>query len=219
MAPSATDGPVPMDVDEKTYPPAKIFPVKEPKFEKIITPQFDGREKALAQPSGGAVIVIDNGKPSRASPPRVSSRSLLLAPSLSVNLTVSAGSSAIRVGWSFENRPRFIIPPIAAKYRDRKLSKTFSFAGSDCYAEPGARSHIRNAFEAGTGIVSNWDTMEHLLDYIFIKLGMNGDDGAGAIDMPIVMTEAVANLPYSRKSAPSCLTLFYMDSALTPWQP
>lgn len=84
-----------------------------------------------------------------------------------------------------------------SKYRDRKLGKTFSFAGQDCYADTTSRGHIRNAFEAGTGIVSNWDVMEHVLDHVFIKLGMNGVEGG--IDMPIVMTEAVANLPYSRK--------------------
>ena len=69
-----------------------------------------------------------------------------------------------------------------AKYRDRKLGKTFSFAGQDCYADTTARGHIRNAFESGTGVVSNWDAMEHVLDHIFIKLGMNGVDGA--IDLP-----------------------------------
>ena len=84
-----------------------------------------------------------------------------------------------------------------SKYRDRKLAKTFSFAGYDCYADTTAKGHIRSAFEAGTGIVSNWDVMEHVLDYIFLKLGMN--DADGAVDVPVVMTEAVANLPYSRK--------------------
>jgi actin-related protein 5 len=84
-----------------------------------------------------------------------------------------------------------------AKYRDRKLAKTYSFAGSDCYADTTARGHIRNAFEVGTSIVSNWDVMEHVLDYIFIKMGMNTHEGP--IDMPVVLTEAVANLPYSRK--------------------
>jgi actin-related protein 5 len=85
-----------------------------------------------------------------------------------------------------------------SKYRDRKAGKTFSFAGQDCYADTTARGHIRSAFEAGTGIVSSWDAMEHVLDHVFIKLGMNGVEGG--IDMPVVMTEAVANLPYSRKS-------------------
>lgn len=109
-----------------------------------------------------------------------------------------AGSSSVRAGWSFETKPRLAIPPIMSKYRDRKLGKTFSFAGQDCYADTTARGHIRNAFEAGTGIVSNWDVMEHVLDHVFLKLGMNGVEGN--VDMPIVMTEAVANLPYSRKS-------------------
>ncbi|KAL7804668.1 actin-like protein [Trichoderma aethiopicum] len=167
MAPSAIDDRLPQAPHEKTYPPAKIFPVKETKFEKFIEPQTDGRKKALEQP-GNAAIVIDNG------------------------------SSAVRAGWSFESGPRLNIPPIMAKYRDRKLGKTFSFAGSDCYADTTARGHIRNAFEAGTGIISNWDVAEHVLDYVFLKLGMNEADGA--IDVPIVMTEAVANLPYSRKS-------------------
>ncbi|KAH8173148.1 actin domain-containing protein [Sarocladium implicatum] len=167
MAPSATDEPMLAPPDTRTYPPAKIFPVKETKFEKFVEPTNDGRRRALEQP-GSAAIVIDNG------------------------------SHAVRAGWSFDSAPRFAIPPIMAKYRDRKFNKTFSFAGYDCYADTTAKSHIRNAFEVGTGIVSNWDVMEHVLDYTFLKLGMNQADGA--IDVPIVMTEAVANLPYSRKS-------------------
>ncbi|KAI1335436.1 putative chromatin remodeling complex subunit [Xylariaceae sp. FL0016] len=170
MAPSAVDTempPLPVR-EEKSYPPAKIFNMKETKFEKHVAPQPDGREKALAQPEGEVAIVIDNG------------------------------SSAVRAGWSFESKPRLSIPPIMAKYRDRKLGKTYSFAGYDCYADTTAKGHIRNAFEAGTGIVSNWDVEEHVLDWTFLKLGMNDVDGN--IDMPIVMTEAVANLPYSRKS-------------------
>ena len=84
-----------------------------------------------------------------------------------------------------------------AKYRDRKLGMTFSLVGSDCYADTAARGHIRNAYEAGTGIVANWDVMEHLLDYTFVKLGLNGNEGG--VDVPLVLTESVANLPYSRK--------------------
>lgn len=168
MAPSAIDqSAAAAPPDTKTYPPAKIFPMKETRFEKYIEPETGGRSKALQQPDSAA-IVIDNG------------------------------SHAVRAGWSFEKQPRFSMPPIMSKYRDRKLGKTFSFAGSDCYADTTARGHIRNAFEAGTGIVSNWDAMEHVLDYVFLKLGMN--DADGSIDAPVVMTEAVANLPYSRKS-------------------
>ncbi|KAK3369067.1 ARP5-like protein [Lasiosphaeria ovina] len=184
MAPSALD-----DINMagrrdawKTLPSPKLHPVREAKFEKYLTPQIDGHERALSQPEGQAAIVIDNG------------------------------SSTVRAGWSFEAKPRLQIPPIMAKYRDRKLGRTFSFAGQDCYADTTARGHIRNAFEAGTGIVSNWDVTEHVLDHVFIKLGMNGVDGA--IDMPIVMTEAVANLAYTRKSMTEIIFECYGAPAL-----
>ncbi|KAM4056746.1 actin domain-containing protein [Hirsutella rhossiliensis] len=131
-------------------------------------------------------------------PPQHDGRKRALENPGAAAIVIDNGSSAVRAGWSFESSPRFGVPPIMSKYRDRKLGKTFSFAGHDCYADTTAKSHIRNAFEAGTGIVSNWDVMEHVLDYVFLKLGMNEADGA--IDVPIVMTEAVANLPYSRKS-------------------
>lgn len=120
-----------------------------------------------------------------------------LPPCLFFNANELPGSSSTRAGWSFENSPRLNIAPIFARYRDRKLNKTYSFVGADVYSDTTARGHLRNAFEAGSGIVSNWDVMEQILDYVFIKLGIDGQNSA--LDMPIVMTEAVANLPYSRK--------------------
>ncbi|KAL9945036.1 Actin- protein 5 [Verticillium nonalfalfae] len=170
MAPSATDDGIPASKlpPPREYPPAKIFPMREARFDKPMAIQHDGREKALSRPPGTSAIVIDNG------------------------------SNAVRAGWSFEDKPRMSIPPIMSKYRDRKAGKTYSFAGNDCYADANSRSHVRNAFEQGTGIVTNWDAMEHVLDYIFLKLGMNSAEGN--IDMPIVMTEAVANFSYVRKT-------------------
>lgn len=66
MAPSAIDPPAPATGElpvrhEKIYPPARIYPVKETRFEKHTEPQPDGREKALSRPQGSAAIVIDNG--------------------------------------------------------------------------------------------------------------------------------------------------------------
>lgn len=192
MAPTATYEPLfSKPGPAADLPPPKVYPVKEYKFEKPIPVQRDGRDKARQQPNGSAAIVIDNGMCFLFLLLRARSR---LAHHSSFRYT---GSSSVRAGWSFESAPRLAVPPIMAKYRDRKLSKTFSFAGWDSYSDTTARSHIRNAFEQGTGIVANWDVMEHVLDYVFLKLGMNGVDGN--IDMPIVMTEAVANLPYSRK--------------------
>lgn len=61
MAPSAVDEQQQAPArEEKTYPPARIYDVKETRFEKAIPVQTDGRKRALEQ-SGGAAIVIDNG--------------------------------------------------------------------------------------------------------------------------------------------------------------
>lgn len=85
-----------------------------------------------------------------------------------------------------------------SRYRDRKLSKTYTFVGADAYVDATARGQIRSAFEAGSAVVSNWDVLESVLDYIFLKLGVDGVEGG--VGRSVVMTEPVANLAYSRKS-------------------
>jgi len=104
----------------------------------------------------------------------------------------------VRAGWSFDEKPRFSIPPLMARYRDRKLNRTFTFVGSDVYADGTARGQSKNIYEPGSNIVNNWDVVEGVLDYVFIKLGVDGANGS--IGRPIVMTEPVANLGYTRKS-------------------
>ena len=89
-------------------------------------------------------------------------------------------------------------PADVARYRDRKFNRTVSYVGYNAYADATTRGQIRNAFEPGTNVVGNWDVMEGILDQILVDLGISGDKGG--IERPILMTEAVANLAYSRKS-------------------
>ncbi|CAI6340493.1 unnamed protein product [Periconia digitata] len=113
-------------------------------------------------------------------------------------IVIDNGSSAVRAGWSFDAKPRLSLPPLMARYRDRKLARTFTFVGSDVYSDGTARGQAKNVYEPGSNIVNNWDCMEGVLDYCFIKLGLNSQKGS--IDRPIVMTEPVANLGYTRKT-------------------
>lgn len=62
MAPMALDEPLLQRGPKADLPPPTVYPAKEVRFEKFISPQHDGREKALAQPEGTATIVIDNGQ-------------------------------------------------------------------------------------------------------------------------------------------------------------
>lgn len=84
-----------------------------------------------------------------------------------------------------------------ARYTDRKLNRKLTFIGSEIYFDGTARGQAKNIYEAGSNIVNNWDVQEGVLDYIFIKLGLGG--AQGAIDRPIVMTEPLANLGYGRR--------------------
>ena len=72
------------------------------------------------------------------------------------------------------------------------------YVGYDTYADATTRGQIKSAFEPGSSVVANWDVMEGLLDYTFLKFGLDAADGG--IDRSIVMTETIANLGYSRRS-------------------
>lgn len=72
------------------------------------------------------------------------------------------------------------------------------YVGYDAYADATTRGQIRNAFEPGSSVVTNWDVMEGILDYTFMKLGLDAEEGG--IGRPVLMTEPIANLGYSRRS-------------------
>jgi actin-related protein 5 len=106
------------------------------------------------------------------------------------------GASTVKAGFSFDKTPRFLVPPIMAKFKDRKFNKYCAFVGYDAYADATTRGQIRQAFEQHTSIPTNWDILEGVYDYIFLKLGVSGE---GSVGRPLVVTEPVANLGHSRK--------------------
>jgi actin-related protein 5 len=97
-----------------------------------------------------------------------------------------------------------------ARYKDRKYNKHCFLVGYDAYVDAASRSEIKSAFNPGTSIVANWQFMEHILNYSFVKLGMGNEEGdkrardqeenkEQGVERPIVMTEPMANLPYTRR--------------------
>ena len=112
-------------------------------------------------------------------------------------IIIDNGSSTVRAGWQSDRAPRLAIPPLMARYTDRKLNRKLNFIGSEIYFDGTARGQAKNIYEPGNNIVNNWDVQEGILDYIFVKLGLNSDKGH--IDRPVVMTEPLANVGYSRK--------------------
>ncbi|KAK6357905.1 Nuclear actin-protein involved in chromatin remodeling [Orbilia blumenaviensis] len=127
-----------------------------------------------------------------------------------VAVVIDNGSWNTRVGWSTESAPRIAFPPICAKYRDRKLARTFTLVGNDAYADSNSRTASKNAFDVN--VVSNFDVMENILDYSFLKLGIDDDEGIGH---PVVMTEALCNPTYSRKTMSELLFEAYHAPSVT----
>ena len=121
------------------------------------------------------------------------------SPSVIVTLLLKLllGSSLVRAGWSFDAAPRVSFPPDVARYRDRKFNKTVSYVGYNAYADATTRGQIRKAFEPGSSVVSNWDAMEGVLDQVFVDLGVDSEAG---LERPVLMTEPLANLGYTKKT-------------------
>ncbi|KAJ2084199.1 Nuclear actin-protein involved in chromatin remodeling [Coemansia sp. RSA 988] len=109
-------------------------------------------------------------------------------------LVIDNSPGCCRAGWATEQDPRLEFESVVAKYRNRKLSAgPINLVGSSVYSDPMAKSSIRSAFDGD--VVTNFDSMECILDYIFTMLGCVDDK----IDQPIVMTEAVCT-PYTSRS-------------------
>ncbi|CAI7617117.1 unnamed protein product [Penicillium glandicola] len=112
-------------------------------------------------------------------------------------IVIDNGSHLVKAGWSFDKNPRFAVPPVMSRYRDRKLNRQCQFIGYDAYVDATTRGQLRNGFDPGSSVVGNWDVMEGVLDYVFLKLGVDGANGG--VGRPILMTEPIANTAYSRK--------------------
>lgn len=111
-------------------------------------------------------------------------------------LILDNGATTLRAGWATDTSPRLVTDNIGARYRDRKVNETYLLAGSESYVDASSRSGVRSAFEGD--VVCNFDQMEHMLDYVFVKLGVEGN----RVDHDVVMSEGLCNPQYSRKGKP-----------------
>jgi actin-related protein 5 len=103
----------------------------------------------------------------------------------------------MRCGFASDPVPRLACPPQVARYMDRKIGRKYTFGGYDVNVDATARGQSKSVFDGN--VVSNFDALEMLLDYSFIKLGLEGGPDGG-VGHPILITEAVCNPSYSRKS-------------------
>ncbi|KDN50875.1 actin-like ATPase domain-containing protein [Tilletiaria anomala UBC 951] len=114
-------------------------------------------------------------------------------------IIIDNGSSELRAGFASIDEPQPTLSPkcyfpnVVSRYRDRKKNSNFILAGRDAFCDNQSRSAIKSPFDGD--VVCNFDVIENVLDYTFIKLGITSE---GSVSHPILMSETLCNPAYSR---------------------
>lgn len=112
-----------------------------------------------------------------------------------IPIAIDFGSSQIRAGYTNQSTPSHIFPNRLTRYRDRKINKTFTFIGNDVSLDQAIRTQSKSPFDGS--IITNWDYVEDIMQYIFNHLGVVGHNG---VSNPILLTEKLATLQSQRSN-------------------
>ncbi|KAK7207108.1 hypothetical protein BZA70DRAFT_4425 [Myxozyma melibiosi] len=104
-----------------------------------------------------------------------------------VPIVLDLGTSQTRAGFASDITPRFQFPTQIARYRDRKILRTFTLIGSDANYDANTRQAAKSPFDGA--LVANWEYLETILDYTFVKMGVSSQ---GQVDNPVIMNEILA---------------------------
>lgn len=110
-------------------------------------------------------------------------------------ILIDMGTYHTRAGYATQDQPGAIYPSIYSKYRDRKVNRSYSMVGNDCYFDSNTRSNIKSPFDGA--FVTNWEGVELSLDYAFSRLGVKSQR---FVDNPVVMTEMLGCPAAQRKN-------------------
>lgn len=126
--------------------------------------------------------------------PTFRGRKPLHFPGPDVPIVIDNGTSSCRAGYANANTPAVVFDNLFSKYKSRSINKTFHTVGEDVQIDPLARAVARSPYDSN--IITNWDAMEGVLDYVFLNLGLQDQESIN----PIVLTETLCNLNASRKA-------------------
>lgn len=143
-------------------------------------------------------------------------------------LVIDNGSYECRVGWHNSKEPELRFRNVLTKPRkDRKKDNNQLPDSSNAPVAPSievgeiqvgnditnieaVRAHLKSPFERN--IVTNWNHQEQIFDYIFSKMGFDGED---CIGNPLVLTEALANPNLCRRQMSELLFECYSVPAVS----
>ena len=113
-----------------------------------------------------------------------------------VGIIIDNGSYECRAGWSICNEPNICCRNILAKPKLNDGNFSPFIVGNSIFEYEQGKINKKSPFEKN--VIAHFSTQEHIFDHIFSNLNINDN----CINHPILITEPVCNLSFSRK----CLT-------------
>ncbi|XP_072176304.1 actin-related protein 5-like [Diadema setosum] len=122
-------------------------------------------------------------------------------------LIIDNGSCFSRAGWACESSPRLSFRNVIARQRGKKDSE--AQIGNDIPNIETVRWLLKTQFDRD--VVTHYDAQEQILDHTFQRLGI---DSEGAVQHPVVMTEAPCNPNICRQTMSELLFECYQIPSL-----
>lgn len=101
-------------------------------------------------------------------------------------IAIDLGRQTVRVGMANKSSPTSVFPSQTAKCKDKKLSKSLNLSGWDAFLPSSVKSSMKTPFDGD--MITNWDSIEILLDYTFLHLGVESQN---KVSNPVVMSETL----------------------------
>ena len=113
-----------------------------------------------------------------------------------IGIIIDNGSYECRAGWSICNEPNICCRNILAKPKINDGNYSPFIVGNSIFEYEQGKINKKSPFEKN--IIAHFSTQEHIFDHIFSNLNITDNN----INHPILITEPICNLSFSRK----CMT-------------
>ncbi|KAL9648460.1 hypothetical protein ABK040_014080 [Willaertia magna] len=134
-----------------------------------------------------------------------------------LSILIDNGSYHCRAGWSNEENPSIYFRPLCGKLKANEIKNLHLptrddqlvlhnggyLIGNDLHPLDYLKFNARSPFD--NDIITNFDYLEQVFDYIFFKLGLEENNDYSLNDIPILLTESILNPKSSRISTTELL--------------
>ena len=126
-----------------------------------------------------------------------------------VGIIIDNGSYECRAGWSICKEPNICCRNILAKPKINDGNYSPFIVGNSIFEYEQGKINKKSPFEKN--IIAHFTTQEHIFDHIFSNLNITDNN----INHPILITEPICNLSYSRKCMTELMFELYGVPSLT----